>query len=423
MDDQDATAPPAPRRIPRTRKRLPLAMSEEVNKKFIFPNADLMLLATYEKRPVKGKVSSVAMSLASPVWQKFIFPPFVPFQDVDKPKDERNTEIEEEQDDNGQAGLRPHPPADPPADRPKQLRLSNGGYMVQELDFREDNGAALLVLHQIAHLQFRNIPFRLPDRFGCPSYIFNKLASMCDLYDCASLVKPWVENWVVAAQDGPRSADHVAWSCCHTVDNGKWLFIDWVFGREQSFEEGAKCAVRKIYVRRYLDGTLRYKIGSRNFPKLAPPGLLENLLKHRLRDIKALLDIVYAHEKRITEGVKEEFGWSQPIVCNHYNRSCEAIIYGSLVLELTSLKLWPAIIEHEYSESVEELAESLQNMTIHHIGPTKDLFDGKIETHENCGGINIREQVQEYMVKQADPVLPHHREHMRIQRERFEPAK
>ena len=45
---------------------------------FTFEPSDIRLKVSYKGEPVTAHVSSSAMSFASPVWNKFIFPPWKP---------------------------------------------------------------------------------------------------------------------------------------------------------------------------------------------------------------------------------------------------------------------------------------------------------------------------------------------------------
>lgn len=100
--------------------------------------------------------------------------------------------------------------------------------MVNELDFSDDNGRALLLLLQIAHLQFRRVPADIDFQ------LLHQVAVLCDLYDCVGLVQPWVEGWIM--KDGDLLVS--PWSGMHEPHD-QWIFIAWVFGKEEIFK---KCA-------------------------------------------------------------------------------------------------------------------------------------------------------------------------------------
>jgi hypothetical protein len=101
------------------------------------------ILVTYQDEQVIGKVSSRALVLASPVWEKFLFPPWI-------------VEGQEEG--------------------------------VKEIDCTEDNADALLLLLNIAHLNFVAVPNYLKYE---PLF---QVALLVDQYQCLNLIKPWLES-------------------------------------------------------------------------------------------------------------------------------------------------------------------------------------------------------------------------------------
>lgn len=153
---------------------------------FNFGDGDLLAAATWQDERIVFKISSTVLANASPVWKKFIFPPFPKLPDA-----ENETDV--------------------------------------QLDFTEDDPDALLLLFRIAHLQFTKIPLTLK------LDILLQVAVLCDQYDCVRLVSPWVEGWL---EDKPGGDDY----------SSNWLFIAWVFGRESVFEEVARHWVQEISI-------------------------------------------------------------------------------------------------------------------------------------------------------------------------------
>jgi hypothetical protein len=118
------------------------------------------------------KVSSLAMSMASPVW-KAMFNPASGF-----------------------------------------IESSPGA----SVDLPEDDTDALLILLRIAHLQFKQIPKSITFAW------LTELAVLCDKYDCVTLVKPFIEKWLSP------------WALlCLEPGYEAWLFIAWSFGCGQIF--------------------------------------------------------------------------------------------------------------------------------------------------------------------------------------------
>jgi hypothetical protein len=157
------------------------------NSPFVFSTGNVRLKARdpISKELVIGSVSSDALVLASHVWKKFLFPPW------------------------GEgAGTAP--------------------VAEKEIDCSEDDPVALLILLNIAHLQFRSIPATL-------SYkdLYN-VAILCDQYDCVQLVQPWLEKWL--QDERVRSMS----------EGIGWLFIAWVFGRDREFRNLAAQMARDV---------------------------------------------------------------------------------------------------------------------------------------------------------------------------------
>jgi hypothetical protein len=95
------------------------------NASFQFDSADVRAKATFGDAQIDFKVSSHAMSFASPVWKKFIFPPFPRLAES---------------------------PTTRGGSAQKKKKKTDEAFPDVELDFTEDNGDALLILLQIAHL-------------------------------------------------------------------------------------------------------------------------------------------------------------------------------------------------------------------------------------------------------------------------------
>lgn len=150
------------------------------NSPVILDSGDVRLLVSYSNQSLALLGSSQVLSLASPVWNKTLNPPF-----------------------------------------PKLVSKEGGNNNIQDkqIDFSEDDTEALLLLLRIVHLQFNKIPSRL--EFDT---ILN-VAILCDKYDCVGVVKPWLPLWLVNED-----------TQCDKPGYEEWLFIAWVFGREKLFQ-------------------------------------------------------------------------------------------------------------------------------------------------------------------------------------------
>ncbi|KAN0096848.1 hypothetical protein V8E51_015653 [Hyaloscypha variabilis] len=207
--------------------------TDPVKDDFKFEYGDISIkVKLSSEETIIGKADSNALARASPVWKKFIYPPF--------------PQIESDE------SAIPVP--------------------VKELDFTEDDPTALLVL-RVAHLCFKNVP-------SSPSYeLLVKLATLCDQYDCIDLVRPWFHTWFwgeasEATKDGQE----------------KWLFIAWVFGRESALNALALKLVKELSLDEEGKADFKIKdIGSLPVPQ----SLIENILKIRIVTIGRLLQLPY----------------------------------------------------------------------------------------------------------------------------------
>jgi hypothetical protein len=167
---------------------------------FTFEDGSTRIIVSYKNNRVVGSVSPHALALASPVWKKFIFPPF-------HQTSEKESSIQG-------------------CSMAKKLKP------VEELDFSDDPTEALLILLQISHFQFTTVPSKLPLN------TLSDVAILCDQYDCVQLVKPWLFQWL--------EGEHSDWKQSPTLGREKWLFIAWVFGRERVLTDLGLVLVREI---------------------------------------------------------------------------------------------------------------------------------------------------------------------------------
>jgi len=141
---------------------------------FIFEAGDINIRVKYRNENVIGKVCSQALIQASPVWKKFLIPPWA----------NENSNVE-----------------------------------VKEINCSEDNGGALLILLNIAHLKFTAVPRHV-------AYdVLYQLAILIDEYQCIQLVAPWADSWMFNETAESRLPGQEG-----------WLFIAWVFGRDHVLE-------------------------------------------------------------------------------------------------------------------------------------------------------------------------------------------
>ncbi|TGO53382.1 hypothetical protein BOTNAR_0297g00150 [Botryotinia narcissicola] len=114
---------------------------------FVFEDGDVRAKAKHGEQIITFKLSSHALCFASPVWRKFVFPPF-PLLSPIRNEEEQNSK--------------------------KACAIPEESFPDIELNFTEDNPEALLILLQIAHLKFSNVPSQLPYQ------VLYHIAILCD---------------------------------------------------------------------------------------------------------------------------------------------------------------------------------------------------------------------------------------------------
>lgn len=185
---------------------------EEAQDSHITPDTlgDLLLLVDEGEHQVIFRVSSKAMSLASPVW-RVMLDPSGPF---------------------------------------KEARPEN-----DQVLFPEDDAQALLIVLCIAHLEFRSIPEKL--NF---TQLLN-LAITCNKYDTGKLILTWFSKWEESYLDSALDLGYE-----------QSLLIAWIFRDLETFKRVADELVRSTCVN--SQGECLAHRGFAPFAEHMPPGII-----------------------------------------------------------------------------------------------------------------------------------------------------
>ncbi|PVH77249.1 hypothetical protein DL98DRAFT_591496 [Cadophora sp. DSE1049] len=163
---------------------------------FTFPRGDITIKVTVDGEILAGKVVSGAMSLASPVWDMFLHPPWA----------------------------------------------GEGDSPVTEIDFSEDDSEALLILLRIVHFQTKLVPTSFS---GSILPLYN-LGHLCEEYDCHHIVQFLLKGWCKWLTDINLRL--------YAGDTRRKAYIAWAFGSIDVFRDLGKTLVRKCRVQE--NGTL-----------------------------------------------------------------------------------------------------------------------------------------------------------------------
>ncbi|KAH7355413.1 hypothetical protein BKA65DRAFT_582335 [Rhexocercosporidium sp. MPI-PUGE-AT-0058] len=274
---------------------------------FVFPGADIRMLMTYKGKAIIALVSSHVLICASPVWKKFLFPPWVA--------------------------------ASVPVNSPKQI------------DCSEDDGVALLIILNIIHLRHKEVLLRLePDTLL-------QVAVLCDQYDCAGIVKHWISIWMKETE-----ANLVA---KHFVPP-QILFVCWVFGLEDNFEALTIKLVMEL--RTDDEGIWRSKRGWRIVvPDTMPEGIMENIHRIRVETIEALLSVPYSAMARFK---RTKTVLCQMSHISSDDSLCDAITLGSITRGLDVSEVEYRTKAIDVHMSVEEVAAAIDDIHVYHVEPS-----------------------------------------------------
>ncbi|KAF8852140.1 hypothetical protein BDZ45DRAFT_730369 [Acephala macrosclerotiorum] len=192
------------------------------------------------------------------------------------------------------------------------------------LDFTKDKIDALLLLLQIAHLQFANIPKRLPYE------TLHGVAVLCGQYDCRKLAKPWLADWL--KEDWNESNANIGDGGECMIDGG--FYYPRPYCRESTPVESYPLE---------KDGIL------------LPLDTVESILDTRQKAIEQILAAVYGVVEKY-EGKKKYDRIQHEPGCSF---ECDATNLGFLVKGLQEEDLWPRPSPGDIRMNIHDLVKIL----------------------------------------------------------------
>ncbi|KAK6513768.1 hypothetical protein TWF506_008204 [Arthrobotrys conoides] len=262
------------------------------------PMGDVLVKLTYESSEVCYLVSAQILRLVSPVWSKCLDPDS-PFK----------TEVE----------------------------IDNGGNTVMRL--KDDDPDCLLNIFRCVHFQTSDVPPTVDFEY------LKSLAVICDKYDCAKALKPWLAGWLTP------------WHS-RALDPGyeDWLFISKIFDDNRNVEElisllaenTSSLSVCGSYFRR----------GDLEVPTtLIPDSILDRVVTQREKMVLEITSKFCSSIKDFLHKVDLESGGC-------LRDGCLSLVYGSLLRSVRRSGLWPLLNDKEvWHGSVKDLKHSLQDIT------------------------------------------------------------
>lgn len=298
-------------------------------------------------------------------------------------------------------------------------RMFNGNFKeaqpvdVREVPLPDDDAASLLILLNIVHLRFKDVP---------PHLSFHTLvavAVLTDKYGATSLVRPWYRSWTAGLQDQLL----IPWF-------EDWLWISWELGQHESFERLAahlvktirvdntgKCITDKGRVLNPLDSSQHLPpdiIGESHLEpfyccRLTKYGL-ENIIAIRQKAISDLLQAYYELVDKFTIAFR-----SGRTICQGRDSKseCDAMAFGSLTLPLrsTGLSLEKAKAA-DLNWSLNEFSAKLQGVKVF-------CYHSRAGSFSSCSnsslGVTLQQSVQQVLQSLPSPLLNSHRRHLNRQ--------
>lgn len=284
---------------------------------FVFETGDIRILVKHNGEVIEGKVSSQSLCNASFVWTAKLRP------------------LQDEND--------------------NELRHS-----VKQVDCAEDNAEALLIVLNICHLKFDKIPERL-------SYEqLLQIALLCEKYKCVGTVKMWLteQAWLHDVQ-----RDALDPECA------EWVQIAKVFGLKEIFEQIIRREAKNIDLQDDYSMENLALMPSDIKGKCTSVSGLRILLMFSVTDaifacrrvmINQLLNIPHDLLEKCLNYHKKSTNPTRKLggpVCDYGSRqNCEATVYGTIVLHLARVGLFPRPQPEDVSTSVCNLTEMIRRL-------------------------------------------------------------
>ncbi|KAL8678196.1 MAG: hypothetical protein Q9224_007136, partial [Gallowayella concinna] len=373
-------------------------------------NADLTLVIGVDEEAKKFRVSSKAMSLASPVWRAMLSP---------------------------KSGF-------------KEASLDH-----EDIPFPEDSPQAVFIVFLICHMRFQDVPETLE---------FEQLVdvcAVCDKYDCVSLLRPWLSKWV---EPWKKSVTRSGFE--------EWAYIAWVIGEYALFHFSIPFAIvgvdfhmRLVYISvqgrdlppphltrsenadsnrtdsadAFRDATDQivstctikesrqcWSASGELLDDALPHGIAGSILQARKEAVADMIRVCHAWVKRFKIS-------SGPPLCKAKPQSeeCDTLVCGSLMRGLQSLSIWPGNLNHITgtlaSESVQDLSTKIKALGCHvyptprEYTPYGHVIEARQECkHDRCSfAIDLHDEINCVVKGKASDIMYSYRTHLETQRKKL----
>ncbi|KAL3420522.1 hypothetical protein PVAG01_06967 [Phlyctema vagabunda] len=209
----------------------------------------------------------------------------------------------------------------------------------------EDDPETLIILMHIVHGMTRKVP-----RFVALDTL-TKLAKLVDYYRLHEVVELFSDTWVASLQEE-------AFPQSYTPDVVPWLFISWVFHKEDAFLKLTKILICECDSKSIDD------IDYEDIP--IPLPITTKIQEYRINAIGTVLTVLYNYIATYSTAT---------IICSRGAQACDANMLGSLIKSSAVAEIWPPPDAPYHDISFNSLAIQVQEMQIFDICTRGDRYN------------------------------------------------
>ncbi|KAF8446573.1 hypothetical protein BDZ91DRAFT_853693 [Kalaharituber pfeilii] len=232
-----------------------------------------------------------------------------------------------------------------------------------QIILQDDDYDSLLTILRVIHMQTASVPFT-----NTVQNIYH-IAVVCDKYEIAAPLLPWIQLWTSSLPDSTTTSDSL-----------KWLFISWVFRKPAMFQRFSKHLIMATILNNGME--LMTDEGE-PFPDVIPDRLIAAIKACR----QEILDELSTIPTREFETYCK-YKSNERSVCRMREKKneCDAMCLGIILRYLISSGMWPKM-EYPNSKSIRSVVDELDK--VENFGSQITYFQQGIAynqaNHSECG--------------------------------------
>ncbi|TVY45141.1 hypothetical protein LSUB1_G000720 [Lachnellula subtilissima] len=173
----------------------------------------------------------------------------------------------------------------------------------------EEPDVMIIILH-IIHGQNRKVPRQVS------LDLFSKLAAAVNYYHIQEVVELFSDIWIEGLKKNPLPTSY-------TPEVLRWLFIFWVFRKEDGFRNMTRILQRESDENLWDEA---------NAVPTIPASIISTLQKNRIEGIKALIQVIYDIINKYA---------AADTLCDNDQSACDASVLGTIMKSSAAMGIWP----------------------------------------------------------------------------------